>query len=135
MSGDDAVPEQVGGGAGDGARGAEENSDSDTTIPLNPPRGVEANFDASKVVPDDSCKTELLKLAKERQDLATAKKALSKQLKNARKVRDRLKKKSQGLSQNDLCQIIAMKQDLANQWKSKQSGSSSSAASAGNRAA
>ena len=94
---------------------------------MTPPRGVEKNFDASKLAPDDSCKQELSALQKTRQELASTKKNLTKQLRKARRVRDRLKKKASNLTQAELCQIIAMKQDLANQWNAKHKGKSTGA--------
>lgn len=91
---------------------------------MTPPRGVEKDFDATKLTPDDSCKSQLNELHKQRVDLANTKKTLTKQLRKARKARDRLKKKASNLTQAELCQIIAMKQDLANQWNAKHKGKS-----------
>ena len=125
MSGDE-VPNEVVRGSGEGPPVADEGgkSDSDETIPMTPPRGVEKDFDATKLTPDDSCKNQLTELQKQRLELANTKKTLTKQLRKARKARDRLKKKASNLTQAELCQIIAMKQDLANQWNSKQKGKS-----------
>ena len=135
MSHDDKVPDDAHSGSGEGpAAAAEEHpSDNESTIPMTPPRGVEKNFDASKLAPDDSCKKELSALQKTRQDLANTKKNLTKQLRKARRVRDRLKKKATNLTQAELCQIIAMKQDLANQWNSKHGGKSSGSTSSADR--
>ena len=100
----------------------EEESEEDVRVP----RGVDPDFDPAKLAPNRTNSVKLQALMEQRAALAASKKSMTKELKKVKKAKDRLKKKASTLSQDDLCQIIAMKQDLSEQWKAKRGKSSAS---------
>ena len=93
---------------------------------IAPPRGVDPNFDPAKLAPNRANAVKLQALMEQRASLALTKKNMTKEMKKVKRAKDRLKKKATSLSQDDLCQIIAMKQDLSEQWKAKRGKSSAS---------
>lgn len=90
------------------------------------PRGVDPDFDPAKLAPNRTNSVKLQALMEQRAALAASKKSMTRELKKVKKAKDRLKKKASSLSQDDLCQIIAMKQDLSEQWKAKRAQASAS---------
>ena len=108
-------------GPGGGARNAGERPAGQATPDVTPaaPRGVDPNFDANALVPVHTTKDKLDALKEQRAALAANKRNLTKELRKVKKAKERLKSKASSLSQDDLCQIIAIKQDLSEQWKRK----------------
>ena len=113
--------------------GAAADEDAGRTTPANdaaaeaaeavmptPPRGVDPNFDPANLRADNATLETLAALQTQRAQLAETKKTLTKKLKQMKKQKEHIKKKAMKLSEQDLCQIIAMKADLTNQWKAKQ---------------
>ena len=101
---------------------AEEESEEDVRVP----RGVDPHFDLAKLAPNRVNTQKLHALYEQRAALAASKKTMTKELKKVKRAKDRLKKKATSLSQDDLCQIIALKQDLSEQWKAKRAQASAS---------
>ena len=112
-----------GAAASDRATAAEQETEADVIVP---PRGVDPNFDPAKLAPNRDNTMKLQALMEQRAALAASKKNMTKELKKVKRAKDRLKKKASSLSQDDLCQIIAMKQDLSEQWKAKRAQASAS---------
>ena len=90
------------------------------------PRGVDPHFDLAKLAPNRVNAQKMQALYEQRAALAASKKKMTTELKKVKRAKDRLKKKATSLSQDDLCQIIALKQDLSEQWKAKRAQASAS---------
>ena len=101
---------------------AEEESEEDVKVP----RGVDPNFDLTKLAPNRVNAQKMQALYEQRAALAASKKKMTTELKKVKRAKERLKKKATSLSQDDLCQIIALKQDLSEQWKAKRAQASAS---------
>ena len=119
MSDGDESKKQESAGGVDARAASESGSEAESEKVIVPPRGVEEHVDSSKLQPDTTTSEALASLKEKRMCLAEDKKRLTRDLRKMRRVKERIKKKATCLSQQDLCQIIAMKQDLANQFKEK----------------
>ena len=93
----DAVPEpeSPAGVVGSGSDGAGDNkAGEESEAELNAPRGVEEDFDETKLSGDKAVMMRLANLKSERAALSQRKKAMTKELRRVKKAKERIKKKA-----------------------------------------